>query len=152
MTLTDTRKALQDILEEATATDCAVCYVTDADEETLRSAIQAIDDMKKMQGMLKTAVDEIEKLMKNLCHATTPDSKYSPCADCSYNRCCMDRENYVSFADVFSRFTLHDVTDLHHVRLGVCVFQKLEQGVRCDILYCGNHICHLRNRNNCCCV
>ena len=27
MTLTDTRKALQDILEEATATDCAVCYV-----------------------------------------------------------------------------------------------------------------------------
>ena len=61
MTLTDTRKALQDILEEATATDCAVCYVTDADEETLRSAIQAIDDMKKMQGMLKTAVDEIEK-------------------------------------------------------------------------------------------
>ena len=51
MTLTDTRKALQDILEEATATDYAVCYVTDADEETLRSAIQAIDDMKKMQGI-----------------------------------------------------------------------------------------------------
>lgn len=96
MTLNDTRKALQDILEEATATDCAVCYVTDADEETLRSAIQAIDDVKKMQGMLKTAVDEIEKLMKDLCHATTPDSKYSPCADCSYNRCCMDRENYVT--------------------------------------------------------
>lgn len=86
MTLNDTRKALQDILEEATATDCAVCYVTDADEETLRSAIQAIDDVKKMQGMLKTAVDEIEKLMKDLCHAITPDSKYSPCADCSYNR------------------------------------------------------------------
>lgn len=74
MTLTDTRKALQEILEEATATDYAVCYVTDADEETLRSAIQAIDDVKKMQGMLKTAVDEIEKLMKDLCHATTPDS------------------------------------------------------------------------------
>lgn len=52
--------------------------------------------VKKMQGMLKTAVDEIEKLMKDLCHATTPDSKYSPCADCSYNRCCMDRENYVT--------------------------------------------------------
>ena len=34
--------------------------------------------------------------MKDLCHATTPDSKYSPCADCSYNRCCMDRENYVT--------------------------------------------------------
>lgn len=51
MTLTDTRKALQEILEEATATDYAVCYVTDADEETLRSAIQAIDDVKKMQGI-----------------------------------------------------------------------------------------------------
>lgn len=30
MTLTDTRKALQEILEEVTATDYAVCYVTDA--------------------------------------------------------------------------------------------------------------------------
>ena len=46
MTNQEAIRQLKDILEEATETEDAVCYVTSCDEEALRMAIEALEESK----------------------------------------------------------------------------------------------------------
>ena len=57
MTIEDCISKLIEILEEATEDENAVCYVTDADEPTLKTAIDTMRKYQKIQEIINNAKD-----------------------------------------------------------------------------------------------
>lgn len=58
MTNQEAIERLKDILEEATETEEAVCYVTDCDEEPLKMAIEALEKQIEWKNLIFKALKE----------------------------------------------------------------------------------------------
>ncbi len=59
---------------------------------------KATNTEKKLRWLLKMAVDTLEEKMQCLCEVTERESVNSACTECSYNRCCDDKENHIEDA------------------------------------------------------